>query len=78
VRVEDFLEIVRRSANQPIFRLGTIPAGYSGGRPQVQFDGENAPSARTWPYLASYTPAAGDRVLVAMVGSSGVVLGKVV
>ncbi|HHY95074.1 MAG TPA: hypothetical protein GX513_08710 [Firmicutes bacterium] len=77
MRPEDFLEIVKRSGGQPVFRLGTIPAGYVSGRPRVQFDGESAPSARTWPYLASYTPAAGDRVLVAVVGNGGVVLGKI-
>lgn len=78
MRPEDFLDIVRRGGGQPVFRLGTIPDNYSGGRPQVQFDGESAPSTRSWPYLASYAPAAGDRVLVAMVGSGGVVLGKIV
>ncbi|MEW6047863.1 MAG: hypothetical protein AB1609_15525 [Bacillota bacterium] len=78
MRPEDFLDIMRRSTGPPVFRLGTIPAGYTSGRPQVQFDGEGSPSTRTWPYLASYAPAAGDRVLVAMLGNGGVVLGKIV
>jgi hypothetical protein len=58
------------------FRLGTIPGTYVSGRPTVIFDGEGAASSRVYPYLSSYAPAAGDRVLVAMVGHGGVVLGK--
>lgn len=72
-------ELIMLQASQSVsFRLGTIPGDYVSGRPTVQFDGESTASTRTYPYLASYTPAAGDRVLVAMVGHSGVVLGKVV
>ena len=64
--------------DSPAFRLGTIPSTYTSGRPQVQFDGESAASTRTYPYLGSYTPAANDRVLVAMVGHGGIILGKVI
>lgn len=59
------------------FRLGTIPNTYTAGRPTVIFDGEGAASTRTYPYLSSYVPAIGDRVLVATVGRSGVILGKI-
>lgn len=78
MRPEDLLEILRRGGREPTFLLGTIPAGYVSGRPTVQFDGENAASTRTYPCLSSYAPAAGDRVLVAVVGHGAVVLGKVV
>lgn len=75
---EKFLEIIRGQPDkQTAFKLGTIPAGYTSGRPTIQFDGESSASTRTYPYLSSYTPTASDRVLVAMVGHSGVVLGKV-
>jgi hypothetical protein len=62
------------------FALGTVDSAYSGsGRPKVVLDGDTVP-AGPYPYLASYTPAAGDRVLLARVGVAGkfVVLGKVV
>jgi hypothetical protein len=57
-------------------RLATIPGTYTSGRPTVIFDGEGTASTRTYLYLSSYVPAAGDRVLVAMVGRSGIILGK--
>ncbi|MCL6454377.1 MAG: hypothetical protein K6T78_12265 [Alicyclobacillus sp.] len=60
------------------FRIATIPSSYSGsGRPTLQFDGETSPTVRTYPYLSSYTPAAGDRVLVALVNHGGCILGKI-
>lgn len=67
-----------KSDKKPVFRLGAIPGSYASGRPAIIFDGETEPTARTYPYLSSYTPAAGNRVLIAMVGNSGVILGRVV
>lgn len=58
-------------------RLGTVASTYSGGRPQVTFDGETGPSTRTYPYLASYVPAANDRVMLERAGNTWVVIGKV-
>jgi hypothetical protein len=48
------------------------------GRPTLKFDGETLATTLAYPYLASYTPTIGDRVLVIMLNGSGVVLGKVV
>lgn len=62
------------------FVLGTVDSAYSGsGRPKVVVDGDTV-AAGPYPYVASYTPAAGDRVLMARVGVAGkmVILGKVV
>ena len=74
-----FARLLTSSGDQSVsFRLGYIDAGYVSGLPQVVFDGETSASTRQYPYLASYTPAADDRVLVAMVGHSGVVVGRIV
>lgn len=80
LRPEDFLNIVQggQGIASLAFRLGTIPADYVSGRPQVKFDDENTASTRTYTYLQSYIPTANDRVLVAMVGHGGVILGKVI
>lgn len=77
MRPEEFLEILRPGASPPVFKLGAIPAAYGAGRPTVTFDGESTTGTRTYPYLSSYAPAANDRVLLAVVGSGYVVLGKV-
>lgn len=75
---EKFLECLPQPSKDAAFKLGTIPDGYTSGRPTVIFDGEDAATTKTYPHLGSYAPAAGHRVLVAMVGHSGVILGKIV
>ncbi|MFC4768748.1 hypothetical protein [Effusibacillus consociatus] len=62
----------------PAFRLGTIPTGYTSGRPTVLFDGETTASSRKYPYLSSYTPAANDKVLLGRVGNGWAILGKII
>lgn len=83
MKPEDFLNIVSTQKKEGTrqlngFKLGVIPLNYVSGRPQVQFDGESSPNTRTYPHLSTYTPTAGDRVLVALVGHGAVVLGKIV
>lgn len=68
--IKDFIPLV--------FSLGTISSSYTSGRPQIVFDGESTASTRTYPYLSSYTPAANDRVIIAIVGHGGVILGKII
>ena len=73
---EDFLSLFSRNSKQSAFKLGTIPQDYTTGNPAIIFDGEGGASMRTYPHLSSYTPAAGDRVILALVGHGGIVLGK--
>lgn len=56
---------------------GVIDSGYSSGDPQVYVNGATALSG-PYQHLASYTPTAGDSVLLAPVGALGtyVILGR--
>lgn len=45
---------------------------------QIIIDGEDEPTTKKYHYLASYVPAAGDRILIEEIGDSYVVLGKVI
>jgi hypothetical protein len=58
------------------FKLGKIDANYTSGRPRIIFEGETDPSIKAYPYLSSYTPVAGDVVLLARVDNTYVILGK--
>ena len=49
-----------------------------GGRPYLRFYGETAASQKPYKYLQSYIPTQGDKVLVARVAKTYVILGKVV
>jgi len=79
MKPEDFLSILHTPSKSktPTFRMGTIPSDYVSGRPTIKFDGETSASTRTYPYLSSYSPSANDRVLIALVGHGGVILGKI-
>jgi hypothetical protein len=77
VSSEDFLSLFSRNGKQSAFKLGTIPSGYISGKPQVIFDGESQASAKAYTYLSTYTPSAGDRVLIALTPTNAVILGKV-
>lgn len=61
-----------------VFRLGQIDPNYSGGRPGIVFSGELKVSSKKYPYLSSYTPKANDKILLARVGSSYIILGKII
>jgi hypothetical protein len=75
--VTNVLSTAKHDAMPP-FKIATIPAAYTSGRPTLIWDGETTASARTYPYVASYTPAANDRVIVAMCGQVPVIFGKIV
>jgi hypothetical protein len=70
--------IQQLSSNEKAFSLGVIQSGYTSGRPKVKFDGDTTFSSKQYPYVASYTPASNDRVILANVGGSHVILGKII
>lgn len=57
--------------------LGTVKSNTSGSGVTVQIDGESSATTKKYTYLSSYTPAINDRVLIAEVGGSYVILGKI-
>ena len=75
---EEFLDIIKNNNEESIFKLGKISSTYTTGRPSVLFDGETTPSIKTYPYIGSYIPQANERVLLARIASSFIILGKIV
>ena len=59
------------------FRIAEV-AELSGGRPIVNFYGETKNSQKSYKFLSVYTPAVGDKVIMARTGGTYVILGKVV
>lgn len=72
IGAEEFVSILEDKEEKKVFKLGTIVDG------KVQFDGEDSPSGKNYVRLNSYTVVTGDRVLLAVVGGTYVILGKVV
>jgi hypothetical protein len=57
-------------------KFGVVTA-VNGSRPEIKFDGENAPSQKMYKKLASYAPAVADRVALMPAAGTYIILGKV-
>jgi len=78
MNADDFVRLISKlNQNEKAFSLGIV-GGVSGNKVTIQFDGETSVSQKYYPILASYTPVVGDRVLVANVSGTHVVLGKII
>lgn len=64
-------------SKNPDLYLATV-AAVSSGRASLTFDGETTATQKYYRHLASYTPAAGHRVLVVKISGTYVILGRVV
>lgn len=56
--------------------IGTVST-ITAGKCSVVIDGETQPTNKKYKTLSSYTPATGDRVLIAEIAGSYVILGKI-
>lgn len=71
IDVNEFVSMINEKEEKKVFKLGTIVDG------KVKFDGEDSPSEKNYTRLGSYTTTNGDRVLLALVGGTYVILGDV-
>jgi len=58
------------------FRLATVTGLFENGSAKVTFYGEEAESGKEYSYLASYFPTVNDKVIMARVGNSWVIMGR--
>lgn len=56
--------------------IGTV-SSITSGKCSVKIDGETTATSKKYKTLSSYTPAVGDRVLIAEIAGSYVILGKI-
>lgn len=79
----DFLATIKQMVREELNaqpqtpKIATIDPAYSSGDPRVTFDGETALSTRTYPYNSTYTPVAGDRVVMIPIGPVYWIVGSV-
>lgn len=60
-----------------VFRLGTVLALFPNGTAKVKFDGEETSSEKQYSYLSSYGPTVNDRVVMAVIAGTYIIMGKV-
>lgn len=70
---DEFKRLLFGDAKGNYVRFATIASGYISGRPTLIFDGESTATIKQYPYISSYTPTAGDRVMVV----NGVIIGNI-
>ncbi len=74
----DLLDEYFKSQHQTqAFYLGKIDPAYTSGLPKVLVDGDDTVADKAYSHNASYTPVANDRVLLARVGNTFVILCKI-
>ena len=73
----DSIFLEREAKNAPTLYLATVGSSNSSGVTLI-FDGASTASTKRYKRLSSYSPTANDRVIVAKMSGTYVVLGKIV
>lgn len=75
VTPEWFTEKFLNEPKKSVIQFGKVAPNYSTGRPSVIYDVDllSGTLSKPLPYMDSYTPAAGDRVMII----KGVIIGKI-
>lgn len=73
---EQFSDIFKKEPKENIVQFAKVDPNYTGGRPLVVYDVDIATGklSKPLPYLSSYEPLSGDRVMVV----KGVIIGKII
>lgn len=73
---EELILLEKQEQESP-FKLAVVVALFSNNTAKITFDGEEEASEKQYSYLDSYVPGIGDRVILASVSGTYVILGKV-
>jgi len=73
----EVLKQARNIESPPNFKMGKVSALFANSTAKVSFDGEGAASEKQYSYLSSYKPVVNDRVLMAYVSGTYIILGKI-
>lgn len=76
INANQFVQMFGNESPEKVVQFAKVAADYvaDSGRPRVIFDGETVVSGKAYPYLSTYTPAPGDRVMIVR----GVIIGKII
>lgn len=77
ITAEDLVFELNKVDDDKYFKLGTVTSLFPNNTAKIQFDGETIPSEKEYAYLASYAPTTLDRVFLASVSGTYIILGKI-
>lgn len=72
---EQFLSILKQDKEE-VYKIGTV-GSVSNNKAKIKFDGEQVQSGKEYICLKSYNPILGERVLLARVKNTYVILGGI-
>ncbi|WP_273327871.1 hypothetical protein [Vallitalea guaymasensis] len=73
----EVIENTKQEEIQKPFKLGIVKGLFENKTAKIQFDGEENASEKQYSYLADYKPAVNDRVLLARVADTYIVINKI-
>ncbi|MDF2985739.1 MAG: hypothetical protein K0R50_1249 [Eubacterium sp.] len=73
----EFLGYASAGEEASSFKLGMVTELFSNGTAKIKFDGEDTASGKQYAYLAGYKPVINDRVLLAVVSGTYIILDKI-
>lgn len=73
----EFLGYTSQEGKAPNFKLGVVTGLFSNGTAKIKFDGEDTASEKQYAYLSGYKPTVNERVLLAIVSGTYVILGTI-
>lgn len=77
ITAEEFVLELSNDEEQKNLKLATVVDLFENQTAKIEFDGEDIPSEKQYAYLKSYIPTIGDRILLAAIGGTYIILGKV-
>ncbi len=69
-------DFIQEPEKQEVFRLGVVVELFSNKTAKIKFDGEETASQKQYAYLNNYSPVVGDRVVMAALSGTYIILGK--
>lgn len=77
ITADELVQMTEQEEKSP-FKLGTVVGLFENGAAKVQFDGEEEPSEKEYAHSGNYSPVVGDRVLLAKVKGTYVVMNSII
>lgn len=74
---EELVLVLDDTKEENNFKLATVVDLFKNNTAKIKFDGEDIPSEKQYAYLKSYIPEVGDRILLAAMGGTYIILGRV-
>lgn len=64
ITANEFVKVFKTDEGKKLIQYAKIDPAYTTGRPKLIFDGEDVVTVKQYHCISTYTPTAGDRVML--------------